>query len=184
MAFFFTSDFHLGDETLVQAKVRPFRNGQRLTEVLIQNANCRAKDPSDTIFHLGDFVAYGKVKGVEGARISGDEYRKQLIANVVLLEGNHDPNNNVKTMMKAMMVDIGPFKNISCSHYPSWYSQNDGLIPRFPGHIHLCGHVHELWKVKKSNDGVLNINVGVDVWNYQLVSIKDLIKLLQREISK
>ena len=184
MAFFFTSDFHLGDETLTSRGLRPFRSGTRMTEVIVKNVKARAKDPSDTVFHLGDFVAYGKDHGIESPRISGDEYRKLFDCNIVLLEGNHDPNNNVKTMVKTMFVDIGPYHNVSCSHFPSWYSQNSGLIPRLRGHIHLCGHVHGSWKTMVSKDGILNINVGLDVWNYQIVSIQDLIRLIQKEISK
>lgn len=180
MAIFFTSDFHLGDETLIARKLRPFKSGKRMTDVLISNANTRAKDPSDTIIHLGDFVSYGKDHDIECARISGNDYKKRFVSDVVLIEGNHDANNNVKTIGKCMFLDIGIYKNVSASHFPSWYKQNDGLIFRKKGSIHLCGHIHDHWKYMISDDGVLNINVGVDVWNYQIVSIQDLIKLIQK----
>ena len=37
--------------------------------------------------------------------------------------------------------------------------------------ISLCGHVHDRWKTQ---DGV--INVGVDVWDFKPVSIKQIIR--------
>ena len=181
MAIFFTSDFHLGDEVLVQIKARQFKSGSRMSDVLIANANCRAKRPEDTIIHVGDFVAYGKDKGIESARISSDEYLKRFTAKVVLLEGNHDPNNHVRTDGKLMFVDLGPYRNVSVGHFPSWYKQSTSILPeRGMGSIHICGHVHDsfLWKI--SDAGTLNINVGVDVWNNQIVSITDLLKLISK----
>lgn len=180
MALYFTSDFHLGDETLIHFGVRQFKSGTRMSEVLIKNANSRAKE-SDTIIHVGDFVAYGKDRGIESPRISGTEYKKKFLADVVLLEGNHDANNHVQTSGKFMVVDIGPYKNVTVSHYPSWYSQSKPFFIGKKHGIHLCGHVHSEWKVARSN-GILNINIGVDVWNNQIVGIPDLIRLIEKEL--
>ena len=177
MSTFFTSDFHLGDKVAIDLMRRPFKSYQRMTDVLIANANARAK-PGDTVIHVGDFVSYGADKGIEGARISGKEYLKMFNTNVVLLEGNHDRNNRVVPICKMLTLDLSnKIRNVTVSHYPSWM---DPLVPKNAGHIHICGHVHDLWKYKFSNDGVLNINVGVDVWNYQIVSIPEILKLISK----
>ena len=178
MAVFFTSDFHLGDQTLIEKWCRQFKSASRMTDVLIANANARAKNPEDTIIHVGDFVSYGKDQGIESARISGKEYCKRFTANVILLEGNHDANNHVSPIGKYLVVDIGPYRNVTVGHFPSFYPESM-FLQNLHRSIHICGHVHDKWKFMIGKDGILNINVGVDVWKNQIVSIPDLIRLIE-----
>lgn len=42
------------------------------------------------------------------------------------------------------------------------------------GEVLLCGHVHEKWKTKETKKGSLMINVGVDVWDFKPVHIRQI----------
>lgn len=42
-------------------------------------------------------------------------------------------------------------------------------------HWHLCGHVHEKWKVKGQN-----INIGVDQWDFKPVSAHEVLRIIQK----
>lgn len=177
---YFTADLHLGDPTLINIVPRPFRSVERMNEVLIANINSRAKNPEDIVYHVGDFIHYGNTKGVEGLRVNGPEYIAQIKPRLVLLSGNHDGNNRLNADCQMVVVHI--CKNIyaSVSHFPSWYEQSRNL-PRCP--VHLCGHVHGAWKTRwDPAHNVYNINVGVDAWNYQLVSLPQIIKLVEQNL--
>ena len=64
---------------------------------------------------------------------------------------------------------------VSASHYPSPLNPTN----RLP--IHLCGHVHNLWKhYYDKRNNILNINVGIDAWNYQIVSDQELIDYIHK----
>ena len=74
-----------------------------------------------------------------------------------------------------MRIKLGTrFPNVSVSHYPSYSEKSTGNFKN--GDIHICGHVHGAWKHCVDLDhSVLNINVGVDAWNYKIVSDDELI---------
>ena len=181
MARFWTSDFHLNSTAIIQYAGRPFKSGEKMAEAYIRSCNQQARDPSDMIIHVGDFFLRGKDRhgiGDEGLGVSAKEYLSRINAQVFLIEGNHDGSNIGHTHAKQMILDLGPFKCTSVSHYPSTDKGTWTLRGKDKEHlhIHLCGHVHEKWKWKLDLDKlVLNINVGVDQWKHQIVSEKKLI---------
>lgn len=181
MARFWTSDFHLNSTAIIQYAGRPFKSGEKMAEAYIRSCNQQARDPSDMIIHVGDFFLRGKDRhgiGDEGLGVSAKEYLSRINAQVFLIEGNHDGSNIGHTHAKQMILDLGPFKCTSVSHYPSTDKGTWTLRGKDKEHlhIHLCGHVHEKWKWKLDLEKlVLNINVGVDQWKQQIVSEKKLI---------
>ena len=181
MARFFSADFHLNSTAIIQYAGRPFKSGEKMAEAYIRSCNQQARDPSDMIIHVGDFFLRGKDRhgiGDEGLGVSAKEYLSRINAQVFLIEGNHDGSNIGHTHAKQMILDLGPFKCTSVSHYPSMDKGTWTLRGKDKEHlhIHLCGHVHEKWKWKLDLDKlVLNINVGVDQWKHQIVSEKKLI---------
>ena len=96
------------------------------------------------------------------------------------LKGNHDVNNRVKSTANMMRTKLGnKYVDVSISHYPSYDKHAVGMFEE--GDIHLCGHVHSNWKhCLDITHKVLNINVGVDVWNYSLVSEHELIMYIDK----
>lgn len=181
MARFFSADFHLNSTAIIQYAGRPFKTGEKMAEAYIRSCNQQARDPSDMIIHAGDFFLRGKDRhgiGDEGLGVSAKEYLSRINAQVFLIEGNHDGSNIGHTHAKQMILDLGPFKNTSVSHYPSTSKGTWTLRGKDKEHlhIHLCGHVHEKWRWKLDLEKlVLNINVGVDQWKHQIVSEKKLI---------
>ena len=44
-----------------------------------------------------------------------------------------------------MTMDIGQYKNVTLSHWPSYDEESRDF--RIPFHsVHICGHVHDKWK--------------------------------------
>ena len=170
---FFTSDWHLNDELILKVCKRNFKSAKRMTEVLIKQANQRAKDKTDTIIHVGDFIQRGldRGTGVREDQISARDALKQLNANVILLEGNHDDNNRCSTAGKILFRKVGKFDCI-VQHYPSgtkgfvWAACDETLEKVV---INICGHVHDKWAFKYDEAmGILNVNVGIDNYPYMI----------------
>ena len=186
MARFFSADFHLNSTAILQYAKRPFKTGEKMAEAYIRSCNQQARDPSDMIVHVGDFFLKGADRhgvGDEGLGVSAKEYLSKINAQVFLIEGNHDSNNVGHTHAKQLILDLGPYKNTSVSHYPSTDKGTWTLRGKDKEHlhIHLCGHVHEKWKWKLDLEKlVLNINVGVDQWKHQIVSEKKLIGYIMK----
>lgn len=132
---------------------------------LLKSVAEKAK-PGDTIIHLGDFASYGFDRGYQGLREKPCDIVAKIPVAFVNLRGNHDINNGVFCLGNSLELGLGkryPF--VSASHYPSYDRRAVGTFRE--GTIHLCGHVHKKWKhCLDLAHSVLNINVGVDVWDY------------------
>lgn len=141
-----------------------------MDESLIRNWNARIK-PEDTVFHLGDFCYKG--------RTTFNFYKQQLNGNLILIKGNHDRNNGVKTVITNMYIKLGGY-NFQLVHRPEDLILND--VP-----LVLCGHVHQNWKFREKEylgftpSKYRFINVGVDVWNFYPVEINEIIKAYKQK---
>ena len=154
-----------------------------MNEELIANCNSVASS-EDIVIHLGDFLIYGNDGGFPGLKINPSKILEKIDATFINLEGNHDPSNKTKSVGWFMKTHLGTvFDDVSMSHYPSYHPKMKDLIP--PGWIHLCGHVHDKWKCFIDKDRqVLNINVGVDAWDYKPVSETELISYVKNLMMK
>lgn len=179
---FFTADFHFGSNLLIKNKLRPFRTVEKMNETLICNCNKKAC-ADDVIIHIGDLCQFFDDRGIRGSKINPRFFLKMINAQFVNILGNHDPNNRVKSLCSSMRTTIGKFKAVSIGHYPSYDPMAYGTFHH--GDVRLCGHVHDAWKyyIDKENL-VLNINCGVDVWNYNLVSEEELADFITKIMSK
>jgi len=180
MKTFFTSDLHLQSSQspgIIDWAHRPFKSVEKHDAALIRGINERVK-PDDILIHVGDFLNYGKNRGIETGRNKPDFYVSQIHAPIIFLEGNHDANNHVRVIGRTLTRKIGRYI-VSVGHFPSYDSRWEQVeTPTYTDghlwfHIHLCGHVHDAWKFKFTPP-VLNINVGTDVWNYRPVSEAEL----------
>lgn len=183
---FFTSDWHLNSEGTRTVIPRPFKTVERMNDRIIANANQRAKSRSDVIIHVGDFCQRGddnhyKDESVRsGSKDKPETFIDRIAATFVNIEGNHDGNNDVRSIGRSLMTKIGNFYDASVGHYPSWYEDARGTFISHRGHkdwtIRICGHVHEKWKHRFDfTNMILNINVGVDVWRYHIVSESEIL---------
>lgn len=178
-----TADWHLGssillDKNVMKDSVRPFKDVEAMKKAFLDSVKNKAK-PGDTIIHIGDFASYGIDRGYRGLLL---EKPSEIISKIpvpfINLRGNHDINNGVFCIGNSLNLSLGkrcPF--VSAGHYPSYDRRATGTF--VDGTIHLCGHVHKKWKhCLDLTHSVLNINVGVDVWDYEIVDEEQLIKYL------
>ena len=175
---FFTADWHLSSQLVNKVYGRPFSGVLEMNAGLVSNCNSVASE-DDIVIHVGDFLIYGNDGGFPGLKINPSVFLKEINATFVNLEGNHDPTNKTKSVGWFMETHLGNvFDSVSVSHWPSYSQKVRDLMK--PGWIHLCGHVHDKWKhYIDAERQVLNINVGVDVWDYRPVSEMELITYIK-----
>jgi len=167
---YFTGDTHFGHTGAIEFCKRPFKDVEEMDEELIRRWNvCVGKE--DMIFHLGDFAFYGATKT--------RAILKRLNGFKILVVGNHDHRDR-------KMVELGfdlavPYGSLNIegkvyrlSHYPFKGQSHDkrdfsdrALEDNKIDHL-IHGHVHDTWKRKNRM-----VNVGVDVWDYAPVSLKE-----------
>ena len=179
----FSSDFHLGMSAILRFEERPFKSIDKMNEAFIRSCNQRAKvyykttfngtqevTDRDTIIHVGDLCSFGQDRGNKGLDVKPQELVSKIGATFINLRGNHDINNKVKSIGTSLMTSLGKkHRHVFVCHFPSYDDRCDP-IPRGV-YLQLCGHVHRKWKhCLDVTNGILNINVGVDVWGYKIVS--------------
>ena len=182
MARWFTSDLHLGHANIIEYCDRPFADVDEMNRALVERWN-RVVAADDEVWVLGDMAmgqiadSLGLVRGLAGRKI--------------LLAGNHDRCWFGHAAKRKARVDewtatyrdagfdeihqdsvnlsIGDADVVAChfpyqgdSHDADRYSQHR---PIDRGRWIVHGHVHNTWRVQGRQ-----INVGVDVWDYQPVA--------------
>lgn len=179
---FFTSDWHLGMETLLNQHImhddaRKFNSVEQMNKAIIDAVN-KQSNSDDIIIHVGDLACFNTL-----FKIKPVELIKDIQATVVNIHGNHDTTNKVKSLCDSMRIQLGKkYTAVSVSHYPTYDRR---AIDQFlEGDIHICGHVHNRWKhCLDLTHKCLNINVGIDCWNYKMLSDDDLIKYIDKLLS-
>lgn len=169
MSIFFTADNHFFHKNMINYEDRPFKSNEEMTEVMIEKWNNKV-GKYDSIYILGDF-AFGKSYEVKTLldKLNGHKF---------LIKGNHDYYIKDKLIEKEFIwvKDYYMLKHNNMKfilfHYPIyvWDCKHHGSI-------HLYGHVHS----NKDNYHPLLIelgkayNVGVDVNNYEPVSLEEVL---------
>lgn len=180
---FFTADWHLGMQACLTYDKRAkslgglFDDIEDMNNTLLNNAN-KLADKNDTIFHIGDLASFKLDRGQIGLSEKPIEIIKKINANFINIHGNHDDQNKVISLCDSMQIHLGKrYPNVCLCHFPSY--DRRAVNKFFEGCIILCGHVHGKWKhCLDLDNSVLNINVGVDVWNYTIVSEETLLKYI------
>jgi len=153
MRYFFTSDTHFGHKNILKYTNRPFKSVEEMDEELIRRWNATVT-PDDTVIHLGDFSLKGNV----------NKYLKQLNGNIIWIGGNHDS----KPIIRDMIIEHGG---------KSWHLAHDPQDCESEFNLH--GHVHTEWKVKIQKNGRVFVNVGVDQWDFQPITIKQILEAIE-----
>ena len=177
-----TADWHLGSTILLDKKVmgdaaRPFKDVDAMKAAFLKSAAEKVRD-DDILVHVGDFASYGIDRGYQGLKEKPAEIIAKLPGKFINLRGNHDINNGVFCLGNSLNLSLGKrYPYVSASHYPSYDKRATGTFA--DGTVHLCGHVHKKWKhCLDLTHSVLNINVGVDVWGYNVVTEDEIVKYL------
>lgn len=177
---YYTADTHFGHKAIISFENRPFSSVEEMNNKLIENWNRKVKQ-SDDIYILGDFCFYRNSEDVSNllSKLSGNKH---------LIIGNHDQYLNKSSFNRDLFKSIKDLDvihdkvnnkdyGIVLCHYPIqvWYNKHKG-------YLHLYGHIH-------SNKGTFHpmeyyiensYNVGVDLWNYEPVTLKEI---LERKIN-
>lgn len=182
----FTADWHLGSTLVWKCEHRPGKDALDAGIALAGMCNGMAR-PEDTVVHVGDFILAGhdRHSGFDDDATgmpSQDEWLRKLEPSFFLVEGNHDNGHNGVAAAKCLLLDLSrSFRNVTVGHFPSCSKSYAGLYgSKHRPHLHLCGHVHGKWKAfYDSKACVLDVNVGVDVWDFKLVSGAEIAQLAE-----
>lgn len=194
MNIYFTSDCHFDHANIIRFCDRPFlKKGdvidgewksdkikldrcRWMNEEIIKRWNNKVK-PDDLVYHVGDF----SFKGNDSCKYFED----RLNGTIVHIKGNHDKNNGVKTYIRCCIMEWGGL-SFYVLHHPPEENQIGTLEARIMSSVDvvLCGHVHGKWKHKiipfNVTKRIICINVGVDVWDFEPVSIHSILKYISK----
>lgn len=169
---YYTSDLHFYHPRVIEFEDRPFKNVDEMNFKLIQNWNNKVCQVDD-VYILGDMFMTNDVDKCL-------EILKILNGNKHLVVGNHDEVilNNPVLSNEFKSVDLikeinddGQF--IVLCHYPIQVWNKKHL-----GALHFYGHVHSnkgTWH-PMDYDIPNSFNVGVDIQNFEPVTLKEIIK--------
>lgn len=102
----FTSDWHLGMQTLLSRSVmhddvRPFSTVDEMNKYIIQTVNLQASS-DDLIVHVGDLACFDT-----DIKLKASAMLDHVNATVVNIHGNHDTTNKVKSLCDSMRIVLG-----------------------------------------------------------------------------
>ena len=193
----FTSDLHFGHKRIVELSHRPFADVAEMDEAIVKNWNAKVA-PDDIGWILGDLA-------IEGSWRSGLEWANEMNGRLRLITGNHDqawPGKSEWAKYQAAYLEVfeavvpwgrtkvGPNK-VNLSHFP--YVGDHTREDRFDKYrlplqdrIIVHGHTHQtekfsvahLWNPEGGITLVPQLHVGVDAWNFEPVSVKQLEDIL------
>lgn len=181
MTTYYSSDWHLGHQRIIELCDRPFSSVEEMNETILDRCNSVVGE-SDTLILLGDNVMGKYADNVQ-------LLRRIKCRNVILLPGNHDRfslaygHSHAKqeayaeelrgwgfTVMPDQLPSAWPhlvgYEHVMISHYPYAGDSQEAdrhldMRPVDDGLPLIHGHVHEKWR---ENGRMLN--VGVDVWDF------------------
>jgi calcineurin-like phosphoesterase family protein len=166
---YFTADWHIGHDNIIELVSRPFRTMARMEKYIIRNYNAIVKN-DDEVYFVGDYVWGRNLHELERVtkKLNGIKY---------LILGNHDLMKPFD-YIEAGFVQVATHLELSIPIHTSWHDYDEEYIMiHDPAKsvvnrekIFICGHVHDLFLTQKNV-----MNVGVDVWHFKPVSI-DTIK--------
>jgi len=181
---YFTSDEHHFHKEIIDYCQQPFSTLESKMNTIIDNHN-KVVEEDDTVIHVGDFSlfppktpdwspiwdTYGYVPMLENVL---KRYKK--VKERILIIGNHDEFSikeykemGFTSVQEYMTFEVEPYTFFT-AHDPSFYQ------PKIYDRICICGHVHSLFRTIPDRK---IFNASVDVNNYMLVSINEVIMALR-----
>lgn len=173
---FYTADPHYYHKNIIKYENRPFKTVEEMNDYLIYKHNEKVKK-GDNIYFIGDFAFATADQTIN--------ILNQLNGNKYLIFGNHDKvikqNRSIQEKFvwcKDYAVIYEDKLPIILCHYPfrNWDRKHHGSI-------HLFGHVHSNTPDHHPIEEIENsYNVGVDIWNYEPVTLEEIIKKYREKI--
>ena len=183
MTHWFTSDLHLGHESVALVH-RGARSVEQHDRAIVSNL-LRCLQSGDDLYILGD-LSLGRKRDVDHAvTLLTSVSRRVGYKHMHLIRGNHDPKAKWATLRLAevfstitntMVLQVANM--VAHTGVPTGCSSNafdpkvlyGNSLTRDETHVLLYGHTHDQTPTRPEW-GSLDINVGVDAWAYQPVSL-------------
>ncbi|TLP79460.1 metallophosphoesterase [Nesterenkonia sphaerica] len=193
MTTYFTSDQHIGHANIIRYCDRPVSDLDDMDQMLISRWN-ETVSAEDEVWVLGDYAMKDYARGLSLLpQLNGTKY---------LVIGNHErcsPTQRdghlhlpayleagftvavtqAETYLPPVTPD-GEELRVLLSHYPysgeshSQQDRHERFRYRDLGHPLLCGHVHTEWQTQLTPRGSVQVNVGVDQWDFRPVSAAEV----------
>ena len=178
---FFTADEHYLNRGIIEYCNRPFQTPKHMTQELIRRHN-EVVPQDGTVWHIGDVT----LEGPHRADYIRRNIIQQLNGEHHLVLGNHDEWKVSSYLKDAFLTVHTAFWFVYermvfyLGHDPSMYT----ILENTPNAYQLCGHIHTLFQDLLPKKRI--INVGVDVWDYEPISLARVINLIRisKEIGK
>ena len=172
MATYFTADQHLGHANIIQYCRRPFGSVEHMDEVLIQNHNRRVR-PKDTVYILGDFTLRSRKWAMD--------YASRLHGTKLFIQGSHDSwmRGIGGGLIVERMYILPPLYTLELTDHPPIVLCHYPMLVWDRSHYgswHLFGHQHNHSREVRRG---LSLNVGVDCWSYQPISLDEVEEALR-----
>lgn len=183
MKIYYISDTHLGDQRVFNKCSRPFKDLDELERTVVRNWNAKVKE-DDVVYVLGDIAEDDYIRAI-------DVY-KNLNGHKHLIVGNHDLKrlNDIETSgvfesVKFMDLIEDNGRKVCICHYPvmDWMEFSRGGYLVY-GHIHNKTEKNDIAykQMKEYFKDKLAFNAGVDVTNFEPVTLDEMIRL--KEMNK
>jgi len=207
---FFTSDTHFWHANIIKFCQRPFADVNEMNEKMIANWNA-VVGPDDIIYHLGDFSMAARPVELYVPRLMGSIHL--VMGNHDFPHDAHkkskSPENQAKWKQQYLdwgfksvemmsYVELPEIGKVRMHHIPyrSGYTELDEegrarkvmqyAVQEDDGMILLCGHIHEKWLWRRTPNGTLMVNVGVDApgapWSGQFrpATTEEIVEVIKR----
>ncbi len=166
----FTSDTHFGHTNIIKYTLRPFDSIGEMDERIIANWN-KVVQPTDDIYHLGDFALVGRNED------KLKQYVRRLNGRIHLILGNHDRHweklykNMLASCQRLDEINVNGQAIILCHYAMKVWNKHSHNSWQLYGHSH--------GKLPKE-PGRLQIDVGVDRWNFTPISFNNVRQEMNR----
>jgi len=170
MKNFYTADTHYSHKNIIKYEDRPFKTTEEMDEYLIYKHNQKVKK-EDNVYFIGDFAFADDIRVLH--------ILNRLNGNKFLIWGNHDKNIKKSKILQSAFI--------WCRDYAVVYEKETPVIlfhypiqvwdRKHHGSIHLYGHVHSNKDNHHPmiNDLINAYNVGVDVRNFEPVTLDEIL---------
>lgn len=168
---YFTSDLHLGHDSIIDLCGRPFSSVEEMDEVLIANWNARVTN-ADTVFVVGDLIFKNKRPA--------EDYLRRLKGRKRLVVGNHDRKWMGDVDLSCFFESVDALlevdvcgRHVTLCHYPMMSWSHMGR----ESSLHAHGHIHNsrdgaYWPLLRTMERALNASVEVN--GYMPVTLEEL----------
>jgi calcineurin-like phosphoesterase family protein len=175
MTIYFTADLHVFHDNIIKYCDRPYKDHIEMWEGIRDGWNSTVTEDDET-WILGDFTLKGKMyKQKLAIQLSELNGRKHLVY------GNHDrlkvrDHKDIGFTLVEKKYHLHKETGFYLAHDPALAN----CVPK--NSVFLCGHVHNLFTQFITPEGIIIINVGVDVRNFKPISVKEIKQILASDI--